>query len=287
MRIFVAGGTGAIGRQVIPLLVGAGHEVTVASRSAGRVRDLLAAGARGVVADVFDRDGLAVAVAAAEPEAVVHQLTSLAQGDPVQNALIRREGTRNLVDAALKAGARVFLAQSISWAYEPGEDPAVEATPLDLAAPEPRAVSVGGVAALEDTVAGAGFERHVILRFGTFYGPGTWYAPGAAMAERVTAGTLPANDGIASFVHVRDAAEATVLALDDGWPSGPVNIVDDEPAPASAWVPWFARALGLPAPEPVPGRAVWERGADNTLARSLGWQPRYPSWRAGFAALTA
>jgi nucleoside-diphosphate-sugar epimerase len=78
-----------------------------------------------------------------------------------------------------------------------------------------------------------------------------------------------------------------VLALGAGWPSGPVNIVDDEPAPASAWVPWFARALGLPAPEPVPGRAVWERGADNTLARSLGWQPRYPSWRAGFAALTA
>jgi nucleoside-diphosphate-sugar epimerase len=181
---------------------------------------------------------------------------------------------------------RVFLAQSISWAYEPGEHPAVEATPLDLTAPEPRAISVGGVAALEGAVAEAGFDRHVILRFGTFYGPGTWYAPGAAMAERVAAGTLPANAGIASFVHVRDAAEATVLALEPDWPSGPVNIVDDEPAPASAWVPRFARALGLPAPEPVPGGAAWERGADNTLARSLGWQPRYPSWRAGFAALT-
>jgi nucleoside-diphosphate-sugar epimerase len=110
--------------------------------------------------------------------------------------------------------------------------------------------------------------------------------PGQRVAA--LAGTLPANDGIASFVHVRDAAEAPVLALVPGWPSGPVNIVDDEPAPASAWVPRFARHwLGMPAPEPVPGGTAWERGADTTLARSLGRQPRYPNWHAGFAALTA
>lgn len=280
MRIFVAGGTGVIGRSLVPQLVAAGHEVTVATRRADRLPGLREQGARGVVADMLDRDAVAAALALAAPETVIHQLTALSDGTPADNARIRREGTRNLVDAAMKAGAERFIAQSISWAYQGGDGPAGEDTPLDLAAPEPRATTIGGVAALEDAVTQAGFGRYVILRYGMFYGPGTWYAPGGLMAGKLAAGELPAGDAVSSFVHVSDAAEAAVLAL--GWPSGPVNVVDDEPAPAREWVPALAAALDRPAPAPVPGRAAWERGASNARARTLGWLPFHRTWRTGF-----
>ncbi|MET9296401.1 NAD(P)-dependent oxidoreductase [Streptomyces sp. NPDC003077] len=278
MRIFVVGGTGAIGRQLVPMLVASGHEVTGGSRTSEGVEQLRAQGARGVLLDVFDRDAVADAVAAARPEAIVHQLTSLSGGSPVENARIRREGTRNVVDAAKRAGVRRIVAQSISWAYEPGDTPADEATPLDTTAPEPRSVSVGGVTALEEAV--AELDEHVVLRYGTFYGPGTWFAPGGFMADKLAGGGLPANDGVSSFVHVRDAARAAELAL--GWPSGAVNIVDDEPAPARDWVPVFAEAVGGPAPEATSGGAGWERGARNARARELGWEPEHATWRTGF-----
>jgi nucleoside-diphosphate-sugar epimerase len=212
---------------------------------------------------------------------VVHQLTALTGGSPVDNARVRREGTRNLVDAAKAAGVRRVVAQSISWAYEPGDKPADEQTPLDLAAEEPRAVSVGGVHALETAVAEA--DEHVVLRFGTFYGPGTWYRRDDLFGRKFAAGEYVATEGVSSFVHVDDAAAATVAALT--WPSGPVNVVDDEPATAHEWAPVFARAVGAPRPPTSTGAAGWERGADNTLARSRGWAPRYPSWREGFRTL--
>ncbi|WNI18888.1 NAD-dependent epimerase/dehydratase family protein [Actinacidiphila sp. ITFR-21] len=278
-RIFVAGATGAVGRLLVPLLVEAGHQVTAATRTAEGVERLRAQGAEGVRLDVFDRAAVADALAAAAPEAVVHQLTALSGGNPVDNARIRREGTRNLVDAAKKAGVRRIVAQSISWAYEAGDVPADEATALDTGAPEPRATSVGGVVALEEAV--AEIDEHVVLRYGTFYGPGTWYAPGGFIAGKLADGALPANSGVSSFVHVDDAARAAVLAL--GWPSGPVNIVDDEPAPARAWVPVLAAALDRPAPEPSEGGAGWERGAANGKAAGLGWQPRHRTWRTGFS----
>jgi len=280
MRIFVAGGTGAVGRFLVPMLVAAGHEVTVATRHADSLPRLREQGAHGVIMDVFDRDAVAAALALATPETVIEQVTALSEGTSADNARIRKEGTRNLVDAAIKAGAQRFIAQSISWAYQGGDCPAGEDTPLDLTAPEPRATTVGGVAALEDAVTRAGFAGYVILRYGTFYGPGTWYAPDGLMAGKLATGELPANDAVSSFVRVDDAAQAAVLALD--WPDGPVNVVDDEPAPAREWVPVLAGALGQPAPAPVPGRAAWERGASNERARALGWLPSHRTWRTGF-----
>lgn len=268
-----------MGRQLVPLLVEAGHEVVVGTRSAQNVKTLQTQGAKGVLLDVFDREAVAAAIGEAAPQAIFHQLTALAGGSPVDNARIRREGTRNLVDAALRAGVTRMVAQSISWAYEPGTGPAVEATPLDTGAPDPRAVSVGGITALESAV--AEIDRHVVLRYGTFYGPSTWYAPADFIAGKLADGALPANDGVSSFVHVHDAAQAALQALD--WPNGPVNIVDDEPAAAHEWVPVLARELNRPVPERTSGGAGWERGADNTLARSLGWRPARPTWRTGFA----
>lgn len=283
MRVFVAGATGAIGRRLVPLLVGAGHDVTGTGRTDDGMARLGEQGAAGVRVDVFDRDEMHAAVMAAEPDVVVHQLTALSDGNAVDNARIRGDGTRNLVDAAKLAGVRRIVAQSIAFAYEPGEEPAAENTPLDLAAGEPRSVSVQGVVALESTV--AEIDTHVVLRFGTFYGPGTWHSRTGLVAQKMRKGEYTANDGVTSFIHVDDAAAATVRAL--SWPSGAVNIVDDEPAPARVWAPVFAEAVGVPRPPATDGSASWERGASNTLARTdRGWSPSIPSWRTGFAVLS-
>ena len=272
MRILLAGSTGVIGRRLTPLLTGSGHDVTGLGR-----------GDADVLVDVLDRHAVAAAVRETRPDVIIHQLTSLSGRDFAANARLRRQGTRNLVDAALACGVRRIIAQSISWAYEPGLEPATEQTPLDLDAPEPRRTTVGGAAALEEAVREA--PEWVILRYGTLYGPTTWYARDGAMAQRAAAGKLPADLDVSSFLHLDDAAAAAAAALD--WPSGPVNVCDDHPAPAAAWVPAFCAAVGAPAPAAVEGdRHGWARGASNHYARtSLGWTPRYPSWRDGFATL--
>jgi nucleoside-diphosphate-sugar epimerase len=281
MRVFIAGATGVIGRQLVPMLLKEGHEVTGTTRTEHGLAQLKAQGAKGVLVDVFDRDDLASAVGDARPDAVIHQLTALSGGTPVDNARLRRTGTRNLVDAAKQAGVPRIVAQSIAWAYEPGDIPADEKTPLDLNAGEPRATTIGGVHALEIAVSEIG--EHVILRYGLLYGPGTWYAPGARVEKQLRGGDLVATEAVSSFVHVTDAARAAVLALE--WPSGAVNVVDDEPASAQQWMPVLSDAFDAPAPKIEAGRGRWERGADNTFARTeLGWQPAFPSWRSGFAA---
>jgi nucleoside-diphosphate-sugar epimerase len=214
---------------------------------------------------------------------VIHQLTALRDYDVVANARIRTVGTRNLVDAARAAGVRRMIAQSISWAYQPGDDPADERTPLDLDAGPPRSNTVSGIRALEEAV--AELPEHVVLRYGTLYGPGTWYAAGERVAGQLRSAELAADASVSSFLHVEDAALAAVAALD--WPDGPVNVVDDEPAPATEWLPKLAEVLGEPAPPVRDGEHPgWARGASNALARNkLGWVPRRPSWRTGFAEL--
>ncbi|MEU8121256.1 NAD(P)-dependent oxidoreductase [Spirillospora sp. NPDC049024] len=292
MRVFVAGATGAVGRFLVPLLLEAGHQVTGTARTRAGLDRLRAQGATPVQVDVFDADGLAGAVAAASPDTMIHQLTALAKGTPADNGRIRREGTRNLVDAAVRAGVTRIVAQSVAWAYAPGDAPAGEDVPLDRSAPPPRSNMIGGITALEETA--AELDEHVVLRYGTFYGPGTWYSPDGLVADVLRGegdaggaaafvGRLQADDGVTSFVHVEDAARAAVAALD--WPSGPVNIVDDDPAAARDWLPVLAAAFGAPPPPPATGRAGWQRGARNARARSFGWQPRHSSWRTGFTTM--
>ncbi|MDO0924174.1 NAD(P)-dependent oxidoreductase [Streptomyces sp. TG1A-8] len=287
MRVFVAGATGAVGSLLVPMLLAAGHEVTGTSRTPAGTERIRGLGATGVQVDAFDAEELKRAVCTAAPEAVIHQLTDLSGADGAANGRIRREGTRNLVEAAKAAGVGRIVAQSISWAYTPGDAPADEVVPLDSTSAQPRARTVAGVRALEETAAELGTA--VLLRYGLLYGPGTWYAPGGAFAASLAGdrtarflGSTVVNDAVSSFVHVADAAGAALAALE--WPGGPVNIVDDEPAPAHEWLPVLAGALGVPAPDPVAGRQGWERGALNTLARNRGWQPEWPTWRTGFVA---
>ncbi|MFC9973670.1 NAD-dependent epimerase/dehydratase family protein [Spirillospora sp. NPDC127200] len=274
MKIFFAGATGVVGRQLIPSLVEAGHRVVGTTRRPERAAGLSALGADPVVVDALDAAALAVAVAAARPDAVVHQLTDLSAEDFAANSRLRVEGTRNLVDAAKAAGVETMVAQSIAWLYRPGDTPAVETDPLDPTLPPYQ-----GIAALEEAV--AEMPHGVVLRYGALYGPGTWYAPDGAIADRVRAGSLALTPAWTSFVHVDDAAAAALAALE--WPSGPVNVVDDEPATTAEWLPVYSAALGAPAPGKARHAAATGRAVSNARAKELGWKPLVASWRTGFA----
>jgi nucleoside-diphosphate-sugar epimerase len=284
MRIFLAGATGVIGRRLLPLLVDRGHTVTGFVRRDADADWLRSLGAKAVRGDVFDADGVRRAVALAAPDVVMHQLTDLKGGNRQANSQMRVTGTRNLVDAALAAGVRRVVAQSIAWAYEAGSAPATEDVPLDLGSSASRLRSVQGVAALEGAVREA--PEWVVLRYGLLYGPGTWYARGGLMADAAARGELAADGDVSSFVHVDDAAGAAVDAL--AWPTGFVNVCDDVPAPGREWVPAFGRAVGVSSVPAASGgeRPGWARGASNEYARKeLHWTPAWPSWRDGFAAL--
>jgi nucleoside-diphosphate-sugar epimerase len=278
MKIFLAGASGVIGRSLIPRLTRAGHDVTGMTGDAAARGLVGSLGAEPVVVDVFDRDRLAEAVRTARPDAVIHQLTSLRKGDYAATNRVRTQGTRNLVDATLSGATPVVVAQSYCI-YPPGPGLADETDPLDVNSPA-FGPAAEALVAMEAIVSEA--PTGVLLRYGTLYGPGTGYATDGAVAGQVRRGELPANKDVTSFLHLDDAAGAAVQAL--GWPGGPVNIVDDEPAPGTDWLPVYASAIGAAAPPPrEPQTGSGLRGASNAKARKdYGWEPVHPSWREGF-----
>lgn len=281
MKIFLAGATGAVGRLLLPLLVQAGHEVVGTTRSTAKSTQIVADGGQPVVVDVLERVALFTALERARPDVVIHQLTDLAERNFAGNSQLRVVGTRNLVDAALAVGVPRMIAQSIAWIYAPGAGPAAEHELLDLSAPPPRGNTVAAVQALEQAV--AELPVGVILRYGLFYGPGTWYATDGLTTAQMYSGEFVGPAGVTSFLHVADAAVAAYQALT--WPAGVYNIVDDEPAAGAVWTPVYAGWVGASPPSLQPVAADWERGASNAKARTLGWSPRFPSWREGFQAV--
>ncbi|PER45889.1 dTDP-glucose 4,6-dehydratase [Bacillus thuringiensis] len=279
MKIFVAGATGVIGRSLLPMLIKNGHTVFAMIRNTSQVEAMKRLGAIPVIADVFNREAVFSVLEETNPDVVIHQLTSLSSWNFEDNAKIRTKGTRNLVDAAKNVGVQKIIAKSISWAYEPGDTFATEKDSLHITASMPRQVTVNGILKLEKAV--TELPESVILRYGTLYGPGTWYAENGLIANQVRNNEIIASDGISSFIHVEDAARATMLALN--WPSGIVNIVDNYPATSKAWLPIYAAALGAPKPKVQDGKNSWERGASNNKARKEhGWIPLFPSWFEGF-----
>jgi nucleoside-diphosphate-sugar epimerase len=308
MRVFVAGATGAIGRPLVKQLIAGGHQVTGMTRSPQKAEALGAAGAEPVVADALDAAAVELAVRAAEPDVVVHQLTAIPAvinprsfaRDFEQTNRLREQGTRHLVDAARDAGARRVVSQSIAFAYAPGAGPHDEADPLWLEGPAAFRRTVHAVAALEEAVLSGDALPGAVLRYGFLYGPGTGLARGGALLEAVRRRRFPVGGGgrgVWSFVHVDDAARATVLAL-ESTATGALNVVDDEPAAIGEWVPELARVLGAPAPRRLPlwvirllagsyGAQLMSagEGASNRRARkALAWSPRFASWREGFRA---
>jgi 2-alkyl-3-oxoalkanoate reductase len=303
MRVFLAGATGVIGGPLVSQLLQAGHQVTAMTRSALRAAQLAAAGADPVVCDVFDADGVRAAMTDAAPDAVIHQLTALPArldwGNPRvfdANNRVRIEGTRVLVEAALAGGARRVVAQSIAFAYAPtGERVKEEDAALYTDAPAPFGGAVAAVAELEQLVTGTAGIDGLVLRYGMLYGPGTYHDRRGSTAADIIAGRMPlvpGATGMYSWLHVEDAASAAVAALERGAP-GIYNVVDDEPAPQQEWLPVLAQALGADPPTaaetpPAYTPVMSQRAASNAKAkRELGWRPRYPSWRAGFAASLA
>jgi nucleoside-diphosphate-sugar epimerase len=306
MRVFVAGATGAVGRTLVPALLRAGHDVTGMTRSPEKAAALAAAGATPVVCDALGRPAIDRAIGSVRPEVVVHELTELPvryrdlrKGAEATNRL-RTDGTRHLVDAALAHGARRLVAQSVAFLYAPEGDPIKDegARPwTDAPAPFDRVLTA--LLELERLVTGAAGLEGLVLRYGAFYGPGTWYGPGGDITEQVRRRRFPLvgqGGGLISWLHVEDAAAATVSAVEGGG-AGVYNVVDDEPVAYREWLPAFARLLGAPPPRRVPAwlaRIVagslavsvitQQRGASNRkAAQDLGWRPRYASWRQGFA----
>jgi nucleoside-diphosphate-sugar epimerase len=316
MKVFVAGATGVLGRELVPQLVARGHEVVGMTRTASKQDGLRALGARPVVADALDPDAVAQAVASAQPEVIVHQLTALSGKMSIRDARhpdrssmakmtnrLRTEATNHLLAAGRAVGARRFVAQSFgAFRYARTGGPVqTEADPLDPNPPGALRAVLAGILHLEEAVTAIEWGEGLALRYGGFYGPGTSIslAPDAVMAGPIRKRRFPVvgdGGGVWSHVHIEDAAAATAIAVEQG-PPGIYYIVDDEPAPVREWLPVLASALDAKPPRRIPrwlGRlAAGEaatvmmtdaRGASNAKAkRELGWQLRYPSWRQGFA----
>jgi len=312
MRIFVAGATGALGKRLVPMLVERGHDVTGTTRRPHEAKFALIRelGATPVAADGLNPEAVAEAVASAEPEVVVHQLTALSSIDlrkfeqsfALTNRL-RTEGIDHLLSAARAVGAKRFVAQSFAgWPYaRDGAAAKPEDSPLDASPPAPMRTTHAAIRHLEAAVTGAEWTEGIALRYGGFYGPGTSIAlhPDGEMVETIRARKLPLvgdGAGVWSFIHIDDAAAATVAAIEHGT-RGVYNIVDDAPAPVAECIPALAAAVGAKPPRRVPrwlarllaGEAAVVmmtevRGALNGKAkRELGWRPDYPTWREGFA----
>jgi nucleoside-diphosphate-sugar epimerase len=308
MKIFLAGGAGVVGRGLVPVLVAAGHQVVATTRSASKTGLLRAAGAEPVIVDGLDREAVRKAVEDARPDVIVHQMTALASlkdlkdldGEFVITNRLRTEGTDHLVAAARAAGVRRFVAQSYTgWPNERvGGRVKTEEDPLDPDPPATMRQILASIRRLETTVAGLADMVGVVLRYGSFYGPGTALGAGGDMLEMARKRRLPligGGAGVWSFIHMDDVARATRLAIEGG-PGGIYNIVDDDPAEVSVWLPELARAIGAKPPFRVPawvGRlAVGEagvsamtrtRGSSNAKAkRTWDWTLTYPSWREGF-----
>ena len=308
MRVFVAGAGGAIGRQLVPRLVAAGHEVHGMTRSESKQTMLRELGAMPVVADALDVDQVTEAVARVKPDVVVHQLTAIGAIDPrhmerdfAPTNRLRIEGTDHLLSAARAVGVRRFVAQSHIVAYaRTGTAVKREEDPYDPSPVGAMRANLVAIRHLEQAVLGAWWTEGVVLRYGWFYGPGTSLASDGDQFELIRRRRFPlVGDGGAvwSFIHVADAAEATVAAVEHGG-RGIYNVVDDDPAPVAEWLPALARMLGAREPRHVPrfiarlfageaGTVMMTElsGASNARARrELAWRPAHPSWREGFEA---
>ena len=309
MRILVAGATGAVGLQLVPQLIAAGHSVVGTTRTPAKAAIIRRMGAEPAVADGLDAAAIRAAVIAAKPDIIIDQMTDLAAVTDIRHFdrafattnRLRTQGTDFLLAAAREAGVRRFIAQSFcGWTYgRGGESIKTEADALDPDPPEELRHTLQAIQHLEDAVTGSATPEGIVLRYGSFYGPDTGMLS-RAMIDQLRRRRVPligGGGGQWSFIHVEDAAAAAVAAIERGKPGDIYNIVDDEPADVSEWLPALAALVGARPPIRVPawlGRLfagehlvsmmTEVRGGSNAKARrELGWRPAHPSWRQGFA----
>jgi len=308
MKVFVAGSTGAVGKVLVPHLMENGHEVVALVRTPQSAKALEVMGAKVALADALDKEALTAAIRKAEPDVILHQLTALAGAGNFKRfdeefALTNRFRTEvldTLFAAARLVGTRRLIAQSFcGWPFAREGGPVkTEEDRLDPGPPASFSKTLAAIRYLEDTVQSSVDVQALALRYGILYGPGTGIAQDGPIVELVRKRRMPIvgdGAGIWSFVHIDDVARATVAAILHGDP-GIYNVVDDEPAPVSTWLPALADAVGAKPPYRVPawlGKLVIGeggvsmmtkiRGGSNAKAKqAFGWQPIYPSWRRGF-----
>jgi len=308
MKVLVTGGTGAIGKFLLPLLLENRHEVVALTRSVTKAPQLEDSGVSAIIVDPLDKPRLTAAVRRAEPDVIIHQLTALSGAGNFRKfdqefALTNRfrtEVTDTLLAAARTIGTRRFIAQSYcGWPYAKKGGPVkTEEDPLDPTPPESFARTLAAIRYLEGTVSKTTFLEAIALRYGMFYGPGTSIGKGGAILKMTRKRRFPivgGGGGVWSFIHILDAARATVAAISRGAP-GIYNIVDDDPAKVATWLPALAKAIEAKPPYRIPhwlgeltiGKAgvsimTQIRGCSNAKAkRELNWTPIYPSWRIGF-----
>lgn len=300
MKIFIAGGTGVIGRPLLAKLLAKGHEVVALTRSADGGQALVKQGIEPAIADVFDAEAVKAVVSRAEPEVVIEQLTALPRTYTREsmnaaapfNTRIRFEGGANVLAAAEAAGVRRYLRQSIAFWAVPGSGLADEQTPLAVDGPPAVAADARLVTELEHRLLGNPDIEGIALRYGFFYGPGTWFNPDGDVARQVRRREFPIvgnGEGVWSWLHIEDAAIATVAAAEQGNP-GIYLIANDQPLPVRTWLPAFAQWLNAPPPPQISvedADAIYYgtqmRGVSNAKAkRELNFQPRPLEWIANF-----
>lgn len=299
MRVFVAGASGVIGRLIVARLVASGHAVVGMTRSDQGARALRALGAESAMADALDAVAVEKAVFAARPEIVIEQLTALPRQYTPEamrqsleaNSRIRTVGGANVQSGAEKVGARRYIAQSGGYYYAPGLGLASEETGFAMDAPPLVARGARALVTLERRVQGTPSLEGIVLRYGFFYGPGTWYAKDGSVADQVRRGEFPIagnGAGVWSFVHIEDAASMTLAVMTLGSP-GVYNIADDQPSSLAVWLPAYARWVGAPTPRRLSANAAHDpdalfyatqlRGMSNAKAkREFGFQPRPLDW---------
>lgn len=308
MKIFIVGGTGVVGKNLIPLILESGHEVVALTRSAEKAIELEKQGVKIKIADPLDSNQLISVIEEAKPEIIIHQLTALKQAvnfkkldeEFVMTNRFRTEVTDTILTGARLVGAKRVIVQSFcGWPYAPTGGPIkTEEDPLDINPPASFRKTLASIKYLEDAVRKTNDIQVLALRYGLFYGPGTRIAKSSFIVEQIRQRKMPIvgnGRGIWSFIHIKDVAQATLFAISKGEP-GIYNVVDNEPAPVSTWLPFLSEIVGAKSPKNIPAWiakfAIGEggvfmmtkiRGGSNEkIKREFGWQPIFPSWRQGF-----
>lgn len=276
-KVFVTGATGLIGTKLTQRLLQEGYEVAGFTTSQQGKAKLVDAGVEAYIGDILKYDTVEAAISDYKPDIIMNEITDLKNVDMSTNTRVRIEGTKNLVEAALKNNVKQIQSQSIAFTYEGGDTLATEETPLDTQSTGDRKITVDGVEGLENET--ARIENSVVLRYGLLYGPGTWYSKDGMIYNSFKEDTVTMTDGVQSFIHIDDAVEVAIQALN--FESGIYNVADDEPVKGDVWAAWYADLLNVNPQLNIQPAEAHERGASNAKFRAQGGKLIYPSWKQG------
>lgn len=276
-KIFVTGATGLIGTKLTKRLIEEGYEVAGLTTSEKGKEKLDNAGVKAYIGNILEYDTIEKSIGDFKPDIIMNEITDLKQVDMSANTKVRIEGTRNLVEAAIKHDVPHIQSQSIAFVYEAGDTLATEETSLDYDASGDRKITVDGVEGLEKE--SARLSKHVILRYGLLYGPGTWYGKDGMIYNQFINGEVTMTDGVQSFIHIDDAVETAIQALN--FESGIYNVADDEPVKGDDWAKWYANELNVTPTLNIEPAAPFERGVTNKKFKDQGGKLIYTTWKDG------